>query len=271
MLGRDVVRALDGRDVRAMSRSELDITSYADVVTAVEGVDVVLNAAAWTAVDAAESAEPDAFAVNGTGVANLARACTATGAWLVHLSTDYVFDGTATEPYPEEAVMAPVGAYGRTKAAGEWAVRAYAPQRSYVVRVAWLYGEHGPSFVRTMDRLARERDVVEVVDDQTGQPTWSLDVAHRLVAMVDAGLPAGTYHATASGSTTWFGLARRVFELGGHDPDRVRPTTTDRFPRPAPRPAYSVLSHAGWAGAGLAAPRDWSEALDEAWPALRLP
>ena len=268
MLGRDILTTLAGRDVRAATRAELDITSYDEVAAAIDGVDVVLNAAAWTEVDAAESAEAAAFTANGTGVANLARACAASGAWLIHLSTDYVFDGQATTPYREDAVLAPVGAYGRTKAAGEWAVRAYAPTQSYLVRVAWLYGEHGPSFVRTMNRLAGERDVVEVVDDQLGQPTWSLDVASRLVAMADAALPAGTYHATSSGQTTWYGLARRVFELGGHDPDRVRPTTSDRFPRPAARPAYSVLSHEGWVGTGLAPPRDWRSALAAAWPTL---
>jgi dTDP-4-dehydrorhamnose reductase len=271
MLGRDVLAALDGRDVRATTRADLDITSYDEVAAAVTGVDVVLNAAAWTAVDDAETAEAAAFTANGTGVANLARACAGSGAWLIHLSTDYVFDGQATTPYREDAVLAPVGAYGRTKAAGEWAIGAYAPNQSYVVRVAWLYGEHGPSFVRTMNRLAGERDVVDVVDDQLGQPTWSVDVAARLVAMADAALPAGTYHATASGQTTWYGLARRVFELGGHDPDRVRPTTSDRFPRPAPRPAYSVLSHEGWAGTGLEPPRDWRSALDAAWPAVVAP
>ena len=268
MLGRDVLTALAGRDVRSATRGELDITSYEEVAAALDGVDVVLNAAGWTEVDAAESAEAAAFSANGTGVANLARACAVSGAWLIHLSTDYVFGGQATTPYREDAVLAPVGAYGRTKAAGEWAVRAYAPTQSYVVRVAWLYGEHGPSFVRTMNRLAGERDVVEVVNDQLGQPTWSVDVASRLVAMADAALPAGTYHATSSGQTTWYGLARRVFELGGHDPDRVRPTTSDRFARPAPRPAYSVLSHEGWVGTGLGPPRDWRSALDAAWPAL---
>lgn len=268
MLGHDLLDALAGREVRAMTRADLDITSYDAVFAALQGVDVVVNAAAWTQVDAAESEEAAAFAVNGTGVANLARACAAAGAWLIHLSTDYVFDGRATSPYPEDAVLAPVGAYGRTKAAGEWAVRAYAPEQAYIVRVAWLYGEHGPSFVRTMNRLAGERDFVDVVDDQLGQPTWTVDVAARVLAMTDAALPAGTYHGTASGQTTWYGLARRVFELGGHDPERVRPTTSDRFPRPAPRPAYSVLSHDGWVSTGLGVPRDWRAALDAAWPTL---
>jgi dTDP-4-dehydrorhamnose reductase len=199
------------------------------------------------------------------GVANLAHACAETGAWLVTVSTDYVFAGDADSPYAEDAVIAPRSAYGRTKAAGEWAVRSELPDRSVIVRTAWLYGAHGPSFVRTMSSLEGQRDTLEVVDDQRGQPTWSRDLAERLVQLVDAGAPAGIYHGTASGSTTWCGLARRVFELGGADPARVHPTTTDRFPRPAPRPAYSVLGHDGWARAGLSPMRDWEAALTAAY------
>ena len=268
MLGRDVVSALDGRDVTALARPAVDVADPSSVLAAVDGHDVVVNCAAWTAVDDAETHDPQAFAVNAVGAANLARACAATGAWLVHVSTDYVFAGDATSPYAEDAVIAPRSAYGRTKAAGEWAVRAELPDRSLVVRTAWLYGEHGPSFVRTMRALEGQRDTVEVVDDQRGQPTWTADLAARLVAAVDVGADAGTYHGTASGDTTWFGLARRVFELAGADPERVRPTTTDRFPRPAPRPPYSVLGHDRWSRAGLGPMRHWREALDDAWPAL---
>ncbi len=268
MLGTDVVSALDGRDVTGLARPEIDVTDLASVTDAVSGRDVVVNCAAWTAVDDAEANEPGAFAVNAVGPANLARACAATGAWLVHVSTDYVFAGDATSPYPEDAPIAPRSAYGRTKAAGEWAVRAELPDRSLVVRTAWLYGAHGPSFVQTMRTLEAQRDTLDVVDDQRGQPTWSADLAARLVRAVDVGTPPGTYHGTSSGETTWFGLARRVFELAGADPDRVRPTTTDRFPRPAPRPAYSVLGHDGWGRAGLPPMRDWDVALADAWPGL---
>jgi dTDP-4-dehydrorhamnose reductase len=131
------------------------------------------------------------------------------------------------------------------------------------VRSAWLYGSHGPDFVATMRRLMAERDVIEVVDDQQGQPTWSADLAERLVALVDAGAPAGTYHGTSAGSTTWWGLARRVFEHDGADPERVRAITSDRLTRPAPRPAWSVLGHDGWAAAGLPPMRSWEVALEE--------
>jgi len=268
MLGRDVVRVLADSDVVAMGRDELDVTDLTAVADAVHGVDVVVNCAAWTDVDGAEAREGEAFAVNAVAPSLLAGACAAASAWLVHISTDYVFDGEASSPYVEEAPLRPRSAYGRTKAAGEWAVRATAPERSYVLRTSWLYGQDGGNFVRTMARLEAERDTVDVVDDQRGQPTWSLDVARRLVLAVDSGIPAGTYHATDAGEATWFTLARRVFELCGADPERVRRTTTAAFPRPAPRPSYSALGHAAWGRAGLPPMRDWREALDDAWPVL---
>ena len=274
MLGHDVVGALlaGGRRVTALTRAYLDVTDPAAVAAAVAthaGTGgVVVNCAGFTAVDAAETAEPAAFALNAVAPAVLAAACAAAGARLVHVSTDYVFDGTGSEPYPEDALPAPASAYGRTKAAGEWAVRAALPEDSWLVRTSWLYGEHGSNFVRTMLRLAAERDTVAVVEDQTGAPTWTGEVAAAVLRLVDAGAPAGTYHATAGGSTTWYGLTRRAFELAGLDPARVRPTTTDAFPRPAPRPAYSVLGHEAWDTAGLAAPADWDEVLTARLPAL---
>jgi dTDP-4-dehydrorhamnose reductase len=263
MLGRDLLAALEGRPVTAADRAALDVTDPAAALAAVAGHDVVVNCAAWTAVDDAESHEAAAYAVNAVGAANLARACAAAGASLVQVSTDYVFPGDAGEPYAEDAATAPRSAYGRTKLAGEWAVRALLPERSWVVRTAWLYGAHGPSFVGTMRRLMGERETLDVVDDQHGQPTWTRDLAAQLVALVDAGAPAGTYHGTNAGETTWCGLARRVFERSGADPARVHATTTDAFPRPAPRPAWSVLGHDGWARAGLAPMRPWQDALDE--------
>jgi dTDP-4-dehydrorhamnose reductase len=277
MLGRDVAAqaAARGVPVTAAARGDLDITDPDAVRSAVGPGDVIVNCAAWTAVDDAESHEAEAFAVNGIGAANLARAAREQGAWLVHVSTDYVFDGglpgVQQVPYPEDAPAAPRSAYGRTKAAGEWAVRAELPDRHWILRTAWLYGAHGPSFVRTMARLERTRDTVEVVVDQHGQPTWSRDLAERIICLVttrsgDGGLraPAGTYHATAAGSTTWFTLARAVFTLLGADPERVRPTTSEAFARPARRPSWSVLGHDRWAEAGLGPMRPWDVALREA-------
>jgi dTDP-4-dehydrorhamnose reductase len=278
MLGGDVVAVLAARGaaVAAPHHAELDITDSAAVADAVAGRDVVVNAAAWTDVDGAESEEAAATAVNGTAVAGLAAVCARAGAALVHVSTDYVFPGTATEPYAEDAPTAPVNAYGRGKLAGERAIAAALPGRGFVVRTAWLYGAGGPNFVGTMLRLAAERDTVDVVDDQRGQPTWSYALAERLVALGEAALartaPAGVYHGTASGQTTWYGLAREVFALAGLDPDRVRPTTSERFVRPARRPAYSVLGHARWAAAGLPPMAHWREMLAAAlaaWPVRR--
>jgi dTDP-4-dehydrorhamnose reductase len=233
---------------------------------------VVINTAAWTDVDGAESHEDAATAVNGAGTARLASACAAYGARLVHVSTDYVFAGDATSPYSEDAPTSPVNAYGRSKLAGEHAVRRTLPDTGYVVRTAWLYGARGHNFVTTMLRLARERETVQVVDDQRGQPTWSYALAERLVALgeraVQGQAPAGSYHGTAAGATTWFGLARAIFTEAGLDPSRVRPTTSDRFPRPARRPSYSVLGHGHWAGAGLLPMTDWRVGLHAAMPTL---
>lgn len=266
MLGRDlrsVLAAAGETDVLAATRADLDLTDPAAVRDAVAGADVVLNAAAWTDVDGAETAEDAATAINGHAVETLAAAA---GKRLFHVSTDYVFDGTARSPIPEDTPQAPLNAYGRGKAVGERAVLAAG---GYLVRTAWLYGEHGPNFVRTMLRLAASRETVDVVDDQQGPPTWSYALAGQLVALARSGAAPGAYHGTAAGSTTWFGLARAVFEEAGLDPARVRPTTSDHFVRPARRPAYSVLGHDRWAGTGVAPLAHWRAMLAGAMPALR--
>lgn len=263
MLGTDLLDVLAGRDVTALTRADLDVTDEEAVRAAVAGHDVVINAAAYTAVDAAETDEPAAFAVNAAGAGYLAAASAAADARLVHVSTDYVFGGTASEPYAEDAPREPLGAYGRTKAAGEVAVLAAHPE-AYLVRTAWLYGRHGTSFPRTMLELAADRETLSVVDDQVGQPTWSHDLATAIVRLLDAEAPFGIYHGTNSGQTSWFGFARAVFEEAGLDPERVAPTDSAAFVRPAPRPAYSVLGHDSWRRAGLDEMRPWRDALAEA-------
>lgn len=275
MLGSRLVADLSsaGVDVTGLTRTDVDVTDAAAVLEAVgsSGADVVVNTTAYTAVDAAETDEEMAFAVNADGPANLAAACGATGAALLHVSTDYVFPGDATTPYAEDAVTGPTTAYGRTKLAGEQRVLALLPDHSAIVRTAWLYGPGGANFVSTMLRLERERDQVDVVDDQYGQPTSTTVVSKALrdlAPLVAAGTATGAFHATCSGATTWFGLARKAFELAGADPARVRPTDSSTFKRPAPRPSYSVLSHARWADVGLSVPLGWEEALDEAFPTL---
>lgn len=265
MLGRDLQGALSGRDVTTLTRAQLDVTNRDAVRDAVAGHDVVFNASAYTKVDDAEAHEDAAYAVNALGTENLAIAAHDAGAKLITISTDYVFHGDAEEPYPETAPRHPLNAYGRTKAAGEELALAAHPDGTFIVRTAWLYGEHGPNFAATMLRLARTHDTVSVVDDQRGQPTWTADLAAQLVALADSDATAGVYHGTASGETTWFGLARAAFELAGLDPERVRPTTSADFVRPAPRPGYSVLGHDAWVSAGLTPMRDWRDALAEAF------
>ncbi|HEX7746502.1 MAG TPA: dTDP-4-dehydrorhamnose reductase [Micromonosporaceae bacterium] len=278
MLGRDLVAVLAAREtvrLTAATRSDLDVTDAAAVTSAVAGHDIVINAAAWTDVDGAEADEAAATAVNGAGPANLAAACATGGARLVHVSTDYVFAGDAGRPYPEDAPTGPTNAYGRSKLVGERAVARNLPDAGYIVRTAWLYGAHGRNFVTTMLRLAGERDVLDVVADQQGQPTWSYALAQQLVALADAALAGGAgpgvYHGTAAGQTTWYGLAREVFSLRGLDPDRIRATTSDRYPRPARRPSFSVLSHGRWSAAGLKPMGDWRDGLAEALAQLPVP
>jgi dTDP-4-dehydrorhamnose reductase len=270
-LGSDVVEQARaaGHRVTAAASGELDIADVDAVDAAVGALTrtagaVVLNCAAHTAVDAAESEPELAAAVNTQGPAHLAAACARRGVRLVHVSTDYVFAGDATAPYEPSDATGPRSVYGRTKLDGEYAVRTTLPS-AHVVRTAWVYGGHGTNFVSTMRRLERERDTVRVVNDQQGSPTWSADLAAGLLELAGrADLPGGVLHATNSGATTWFGLAQAVFAEAGADPARVQPCATDEFPRPAPRPAYSVLSNAAWTTAGLTALRPWGAALHEA-------
>lgn len=261
MLGQDLQRALSGRDVTALTRADLDVTDRDAALAAVAGHDVVINASAYTKVDDAETHEDDAYAINALGTENLAVAAAAAGARFVTVSTDYVFDGHATTPYAEDTPRDPINAYGRTKAAGEELALAAHPDGTYVVRTAWLYGAGGANFAKTMVKLAASHETVSVVADQLGQPTWTGDLAARIVALLDADAPAGVYHGTNAGETTWYGFARAVFAQAGLDPERVKPTDSATFVRPAPRPSYSVLGHDGWARAGLSPMRPWEDAL----------
>ncbi|MEV7972704.1 dTDP-4-dehydrorhamnose reductase [Cellulomonas sp. NPDC089187] len=260
MLGQDLVALLGerGHEVTAVDRDVLDITDPAAVDGAVSGYDVVANVAAFTAVDAAEEQEGAAFTVNAVGPQLLARAARHAGARIVQISTDYVFDGVATAPYAEDAPIAPRSAYGRTKAAGEWAVRAENPDH-LIVRTAWLYGAQGGCFPKTIARVAAEKGGLDVVADQVGQPTWTVDLADLVERLVAAGAPAGTYHGTSAGQTSWYGFAQAAVATAGLDPQIVRPTTSDAFVRPAPRPAYSVLGHDALSAAGVEPIGDWAE------------
>jgi dTDP-4-dehydrorhamnose reductase len=264
MLGRALAGEFGrrGHDVAPWRHAAADLTSADDCARVVANADLVVNAAAFTRVDDAEAHEAEAFVVNAVGPALLARACARSATRLVQISTDYVFDGAGSAPYAEDAPVRPRSAYGRTKAAGEWAVRAELPT-AYIVRTAWLYGPGGGSFPATMLRLATERETLAVVDDQRGQPTTTRDVARYVADIVDRDVSPGTYHATSEGETTWYGFARALFVDAGLDPDRLVPTDTASFRRRAPRPAYSVLGHARSVAAGLDLLPPWRQALSE--------
>ncbi|WP_448809342.1 dTDP-4-dehydrorhamnose reductase [Agromyces bauzanensis] len=265
MLGTDLRAAFADQAVVALGRADLDVTDLDAVRRVVAGSDVVVNAAAYTKVDDAETNEDAAYAVNALGAKRLAIAAREAGAKLVQVSTDYVFDGSATAPYAEDAPRHPISAYGRTKAAGEEFVQAEHPSGAYIVRTAWLYGEHGPNFAATMLRLTATHPTVSVVDDQLGQPTWTADLARQIRLLVESDAPAGVYHGTNAGRASWFDFAKAVFAEAGLDPDRVLPTDSSSFVRPAPRPSYSVLGHDRWAEVGIPRMRDWHEALHEAF------
>lgn len=243
MLGQDVVAAGQraGHEMLPFARAALDVTDADAVAEAVRAArpDVVLNCAAHTDVDAAEADEQSAHAVNARGAGNVAGAATAAGARVVHVSTDYVFDGSGSEPYVESDPTRPISAYGRTKLAGEEKVTAAGPNHA-IARSSWLFGAGGANFVATMLRLGAERDEVSVVADQTGCPTWTAHLAGALVDLAARDAP-GIHHISASGACSWYELTVAAFTRAGVT-CRVNPVTSAAFPRPAPRPAYSVLA-----------------------------
>lgn len=269
MLGTDLVDVLTrrGQTVVGVDRAEIDITVPEGLDEVTAGHDVVVNCAAFTAVDAAEAQEPTAFSVNATGAGLLARAAGHAGARLVQISTDYVFDGAASAPYAEDAAALPRSAYGRTKLAGEWAVRAEAPDH-LVIRTAWLYGANGACFPKTIAKAAATRGKLTVVDDQVGQPTWTVDLADLIVRLVEAQAPSGIYHGTSSGQVSWFGFAQQIVAAAGLDPEIVDRTTSADYVRPAPRPSWSVLGHDALTAIGIAPIGDWADRWAEAASAV---
>ena len=261
MLGdavREAVATLEG-EVVALERSALDITDAAAVRRALEaaGPDAVINCAAYTDVDGAEADEAGAEAVNGEGAGVLAAAAAGAGAWTVHVSSDYVFDGRAREPYVESSPVGPISAYGRTKLAGERAVAAAAPEAHTIVRSSWLFGTAGRCFPDTILRLAADRDELSVVDDQTGCPTYTAHLAGALVELAEH-RPLGVVHVAGGGQCTWFQFAREIVAGAGLACE-VRPCATADFPRPAARPAYSVMR----SERGAPSLPDWREGLRE--------
>jgi dTDP-4-dehydrorhamnose reductase len=260
-----------GIDHVLIDRPDIDITDSGSTLREIKRVapDVIINTAAWTAVDAAEDNENQARLVNCDGARNVALAARDVDARLVHISTDYVFDGESKLPYEEDRPALPRSAYGRTKHAGDLAVMETHGSRSLIVRTAWLYSEFGHNFVKTMVRQALAGNAVRVVNDQTGQPTYARDLASHIIDLVRNDVPPGTYHGTNSGQTTWYELTRLIYEELGVSPDLVTPVPTSEYPTRAMRPTYSVLGHGHTIDAGLREMRDWSLAARVAIPLVR--
>ena len=253
-----------GYQVRALTHRDFDITDPEVAFRQVRGGDLVVNCAAFTNVDAAESEPETARAVNADGPGNLARACAAAGARLIHLSTDYVFGGDLRRPYEISDQTGPLSVYGRTKLDGELAVHAELPE-AHVVRTSWVYtGGAGTDFVAVMRKLAATDRTIDVVSDQTGSPTYARDLVGALLQIAAGGVHAPILHAANAGAASRFDQARAVFELVGADPERVRPVGTDTVPRPARRPVFSALGMAESVRAGLHPLRPWRDALQAA-------
>ena len=253
-----------GYQVRALTHRDFDITDPEAAFRQVRGGDLVVNCAAFTNVDAAESEPETARAVNAVGPGNLARACAAAGARLIHLSTDYVFGGDLRRPYEISDQTGPLSVYGRTKLDGELAVHAELPE-AHVVRTSWVYsGGAGTDFVAVMRKLAATDRTIDVVSDQTGSPTYARDLVGALLQIAAGGVHAPILHAANAGAASRFDQARAVFELVGADPERVRPVGTDTVPRPARRPVFSALGMAESVRAGLHPLRPWRDALQAA-------
>ena len=255
-LGRELV----GLGVVGLTRAECDVTRPGSAAEALRRLapDAVINCAGWTRVDAAEADRDGAFMVNETGARLVAEACSDAGVLLCHISTDYVFDGTASSPIAEDTAPKPLNVYGASKLAGERAVQTAAP-RHQIVRTAWLYGQDGPNFVLTILRLAAERDELRVVDDQRGAPTWTGHLAPAVIRLLEHGR-TGTYHLTNGGETTWKGFATTIVAAAGLHPTVV-PISTAELAAPAPRPAYSVLDNHAWSALGEAPLPHWERGL----------
>lgn len=263
-LGIDLVDLLSDRgyEVYGYGREELDITNFDQVHQVISKVkpDVVIHAAAYTKVDLAESEPDQAFFINAYGTRNVAVVSEVVGAKLVYISTDYVFDGMATTPYNEFAPTNPLSVYGKSKLAGEQFVRDL-HSKFFIVRTSWVYGKHGNNFVKTMLKLAKERDELMVVNDQIGCPTYTVDLANCILELIQTE-KYGVYHVSNSGYCSWYEFAKAIFEEAGIEV-KVNPCTTKEFPRPAPRPMYSVFEHMALRLNGFSEMREWREALKD--------
>ena len=263
MLGRDVVKVLEeqGLDVTALSRKELDITEKGQCASLLKDIrpEIVINCAAFTKVDLCEEESTLAFDVNAKGPKNLADVCKEIGTKLVHISTDYVFDGTSSRPYKEDDQPNPLNIYGKSKLQGEEAVRK-SDSDHLIVRTSWLFGKNGPNFIRTMLKLSREKELVQVVNDQRGRPTYTMDLARGIALLIEKGA-FGTVNFANSGSCSWYELCCFVLEQAGIKNVKVVPVSSEVFKRPAKRPRYSVLDLSRFKAITGSSPRSWKEAV----------
>lgn len=266
MLGTDLTNRLGSVSgiVHALDIDEIDITD-SEMVDEIIGKirpDIVINTAALTDVDGCESRVDEAFAVNALGPDHIAHACARVGSLMIHISTDYVFDGSADRPYKENDPIGPAGVYAVSKTQGEENVRKFLPENHLIVRTQWLYGLHGKNFVETILRISKDRKTLRVVNDQSGSPTFSDDLAQALVKLAEI-RAKGTLHVTNSGETTWFGFAEKILEFENIGDVTVEPMTSSELDRPAPRPLYSVLDNSRFLDITGYKLRDWESALME--------
>ena len=262
MLGSDLRETLNNHELIVTGSKDLDITDQKKVIEFIseKSPEIVINAAAYTAVDNCETNYNDAYAVNALGPKNLAIACNKINIPLIHISTDYVFDGNKREPLKEEDNLGPKTVYGKTKLEGEKFVQENT-KKFFILRTAWLYGIHGKNFVQTMLNLSKKNKELKVVNDQIGSPTYSKDLAIAIGELLNSD-KYGIYHLTNKGEVSWYEFAKKIFELSNIN-IIVKPVTTEEFPRPAPRPHYSVLSNQKWNDAGFTPMRNYVDALKE--------
>ena len=263
MLGHDLCEVLrDDHELFLTTSKTLDITDEKQVMDVVceENPDIVINSAAYTNVDGCEENPDLAYSVNGSGVRNLALACKKIDCALVHISTDYVFDGSATEPIPEDGEIGPISVYGKSKLEGEEAILETL-DKYFIIRTAWLYGINGGNFPKTMLELAKNHSEITVVYDEVGTPTYTLDLAYAISRLIENDY-YGIYHLTNSGSCSWCEFSRYIFEIADVNV-KVIPVTASEFARPAPRPSYSVLENKNWINHGFEPLRDYKEAIKE--------
>lgn len=269
MLGHDLVKILSKEnEIIATTHDTLDITDIEKTISTIKEInpDMVINAAAFTAVDAAETNEDLAYQVNVIGTRNLAVACQKVDSALVYISTDYVFDGTKGESYREYDTTNPLGVYGKTKYLGEVYIRDLL-DKFYIVRTSWLYGYHGPNFITTMLNLAKTHDSINVVSDQIGSPTYTVDLATAINELIKQS-KYGIYHITNSDSCSWYEYALEIFKNAGIEIE-ISPVTTEEYGSPAPRPKYSVLDNYNWRIEGYTKLRTYKDALKEFMDTLK--